>query len=116
MKNIRNTPVLQVGDKRILLKPSIACMADIENKTGKSMPSFVPLIAASQLGVNDTITIITEGSKAAGNEMSQQDIEELIGDYGVLVVQEALADFLGIAMYGGKTFDKESKKKVKTGK
>ena len=115
-RNIRNTPVLEVGDKSILLKPSIGCMADIEDKTGKTITSFVQLIAEAQLSLNDTITIITEGSKAAGNEMSRNDIEELIGDYGVLIVQEALVDFLGVAMYGGKTFDKESKKKVKAEK
>ena len=112
MKNIRNTPILAVGDKRIMLKPTVGCMADIEDKTDKTINSFSALIATRALGVSDTIAIISIGSKAADNEMSSADIEKLISDYGLLIVQEALADFLNVAMFGGTTFVEESKKKA----
>lgn len=116
MNKIRNETKLVLGKDEYILRPTFDCMVAIEEATGKALPSFVHAIFTQTVGVKDTVIIIVEGTKAAGKAMSASEASELIQEYGILQVQEGLTDFLTTALYGGKMFEAESKKKLTTKK
>lgn len=108
---LRNETVLEVGATSYKMRPTFAAMAEIESKTNKSMLELTESVVQRSMTIAQTIAIIEEGTKAAGEPLNKSDIIQLIEDYGILPLQHGLSEFLTIALYGGEKFEEDSKKK-----
>lgn len=108
----RNEVSITIGDKAISLRATFRCLANIEDKTGKPFTQIVQDAAEGKFRITDIVTILKEASKAAEQPLTEQEVDELLEQHGVLGMAQGLTQFLTIALYGGEDKLATSEKKT----
>lgn len=108
--NMKNDVIVKGAGLEYTLRPSFGCMIAIEQRAKKSMLKIIQEFNDGNGGLNDMITILKEGTRAAGKIIKDEEIEALFDAEGVVAIQVQLADFFVAAMYGGKVAEKQSPK------
>ena len=111
MNKLRNETQFTIGDESHLMRPTFDCMIGIEERTGKTIPSFQQLIMSQTFSVTDTVAVLVEGTKTNEEPLAEADAQLLIETHGILEVQEALYDFIVTMLRGGPAFEESAKKK-----
>lgn len=110
----KNEKTFFLGEKEISLRATFRALASIEDKTTKPFVTLVQEAAEGRIRVSDVVTVLKEASKAAGQPLTEQDIDELLASHGVVGITQALAEFLSVALYGGTDKLSADEKKVPT--
>ena len=111
---IKNETTIELGDEVLTLRPTFSCLVAIETRTGKSLVQLVEEFAQQRGTLTDLLVVFEEGTSAAGNKKSKQQVTEFLEEHGVLNVQLALGMFFRLALYGGTLMpedDEDTKKK-----
>lgn len=109
--NLKNETTLKLGGTELVMRPTMGCIMNIEKLTGKDIVQHVNDVQTMQIGMADIVTILVEGTKAAGSAVSMETITVLYDEFGKVPIQEQLVEFLTGALYGGPAYEEFAKKK-----
>lgn len=110
MNSMKNDVTIRGAGSEWILRPSFGAMIGIEQRSKKSMLKIIQEFQDGNGSLNDMINILKEGTKAAGNIITDKQIETLFDEEGVVSIQVQLANFFVAAMYGGKVHQAQSPK------
>lgn len=108
--NLKNEVTIEIGGREITLRPSFGCMTAIEQKAKKSLLNIIEDANNGKGFIADMVIVIREGTRAAGQTMKDEEIQELLETAGILTVQMALVPFFVMSLYGGKQLEAQQKK------
>lgn len=116
MNKLKNEAEVRLGAETYILRPTFANLIAIEGKTKKSLVQLVNATVSNAMPIEDTIAVLVEGSKGTEKPLVRTDVITILDEHGIVPVQMALGDFFAKALYGGKAFEDDTKKKeeVKT--
>lgn len=109
--NLKNDTTIRGMGQEWVLRPTFGCLMGIENKTKKSILTIIQEFTDGKGNISDLVSILKEGTKAAGNVISDKQIENLFESEGIMTIQKQLGEFFVLCMYGGQVQMEQSKKK-----
>lgn len=99
MKNkFRGEVALNFANKTIIIRPSFAALMEIESHLGKSILQMLLDFPEQKLKLAEIMAIIKAGSKAYGNELSDEALEAMLEGTGVVSIMPALVEFLRVGI------------------
>lgn len=111
----KNEATFNLGEYKFTMRPTFNCLVEIEDRTGKGILEFVQSVPRGKASTRDTMIVVQEGARAAGTHLTDKEVQAIIEKNGLVRVQEALADFAAIALYGGTELDEVVSEESDTG-
>lgn len=107
----RNESTIELLGDKYTLRATFDAMATIESRIGRSFLDLAQSVADGHITIKEIMVIVSEGSKAAGKEVSIATIKEAIERQGMLFIGQQMSDFIMTAVYGGEKREEAIKKK-----
>lgn len=103
MNKLKSEVEVVLGDVKFVLRPTFEALVAIESNTGKSILRLIQEMSVADGKLVDLFHVLKEGSKAAGKELDDNVIKELILKNGIPAVQAQLVTFFENALHGATT-------------
>lgn len=101
-----------LGEHTFTLRGTFDALQSIEQSTGYSIAALAARLSNNQSSLDDLLNILYFGMKGAGNEeVTKDQLKEIIADEGIITTLTATSDFFAIALYGGSVHEEEIAKK-----